>query len=499
MNTRSLVLIVDDLPVACETMAALLAKEPYDLAFANNGIEALEKAGRLTPDVILLDVMMPGIDGYEVCRRLRSDPRLSEVPIVMLTALDDRDSRLQGIEAGADDFISKPFDRVELRARLRTILRLNRYRRLLAERAGNDWVVERADVGYAVVDAGDCVVYANPLARLYLGLPPVETDATPCKFWELITRQYRAEPQEAWNGWPDWEALKPDQPRYLVRPETSTSRPFWLRVSTLDQSLGSEARHLICLRNVTDEMSSNRERATFQAMMMHKVRTPLTLVRGGAELLGEACLSDPDKRETVEMLLQGVERLCAAVNDIWRYMKAAPQAAERRGSFPLADLASLLSGLTEGLGLAAINLTLPHELRGGAVRLSKTAMEWVLWELLENAVKFHPQQAPVVDVLVISAHPDAITLRVQDDGLTLSPEQIANAWVPYYQGERYLTGNVAGMGLGLPLVASLVWEIGGQCRLANREDGPGVVVELQLPFSTTPVADDSVGVARLIS
>ncbi len=247
MNTRSLVLIVDDLPVARNTIAALLAKEPYDLAFANDGYDGLEKAQALTPDVILLDVMMPGIDGYEVCRRLRHAPRLSEVPIVMLTALDDRDSRLAGIEAGADDFISKPFDRVELRARLRTILRLNRYRRLLAERAWNNWVVERADVGYAIVDAGDNVVYANPLARLYLAMPPAETDASPGSFWELISRQYRAEPQEAWDGWPDWEALKPDQPRYLVRPETSTSRPFWLRVSTLDQSLGVEARHLICL------------------------------------------------------------------------------------------------------------------------------------------------------------------------------------------------------------------------------------------------------------
>ena len=490
MNTRSLVLIVDDLPVARNTIAALLAKEPYDLAFANDGYDGLEKAQALTPDVILLDVMMPGIDGYEVCRRLRRAPRLSEVPIVMLTALDDRDSRLAGIEAGADDFISKPFDRVELRARLRTILRLNRYRRLLAERAWNNWVVERADVGYAIVDAGDNVVYANPLARLYLAMPPAETDASPGSFWELISRQYRAEPQEAWDGWPDWEALKPDQPRYLVRPETSTSRPFWLRVSTLDQSLGVEARHLICLRDVTDEMSSYRERATFQAMMMHKVRSPLTVVRGSAELLSEACLSDPDKRETVEMLLQGVARLSAAVNDIWRYMKAAPLAAECRDVFPLADLASLLSRLAEGLGCTTINLALSDELRAGAVRLSKTAVEWVLWELLENAVKFHPQQTPVVDVAVNSANSDAITLRVQDDGVTLSPEQIANAWVPYYQGERYLTGNVAGMGLGLPLVASLVWEIGGQCRLSNREDGPGVVVELQLPLSNTPAAGD---------
>jgi PAS domain S-box-containing protein len=94
----------------------------------------LNRAADLSPDLILLDVMMPGMDGFEVCRRLRASDQLAEVPIILVTALDDRDSRIQGMEAGADDFVTKPIDRVELRARVRTVTRLNRYRRLLAER-----------------------------------------------------------------------------------------------------------------------------------------------------------------------------------------------------------------------------------------------------------------------------------------------------------------------------------------------------------------------------
>lgn len=134
MEHKSTILIVDDEPIGRETLKAMLRTQGHIIEIAQNGVEALEMASALTPDLILLDVMMPGMDGYDVCRRLRADPLLAEVPVIMVTALDDRDSRLEGIEAGADDFISKPFDRVELRTRVQTIIRLNRYRRLLAER-----------------------------------------------------------------------------------------------------------------------------------------------------------------------------------------------------------------------------------------------------------------------------------------------------------------------------------------------------------------------------
>jgi signal transduction histidine kinase len=133
-DAQSRILIVDDDPGVRGVLRELLAFEGYQVAAAGDGLEALEKAAGLVPDLILLDVMMPGMDGFEVCRRLRAHPLLGQVPVVMLTALDDSDSRLRGIEAGADDFVSKPFEYVELQARVRTILQLNRYRRLLEER-----------------------------------------------------------------------------------------------------------------------------------------------------------------------------------------------------------------------------------------------------------------------------------------------------------------------------------------------------------------------------
>ena len=129
------ILIVDDNPVARENLSKLLDAPDYHLFFASSGPETLEKGAELSPDLILLDVLMPDMDGFEVCRRLRADPHLAEVPIILITGLEDQASRLQGFEAGADDFISKSFDWTELRARIRTITQLNRYKRLVEERA----------------------------------------------------------------------------------------------------------------------------------------------------------------------------------------------------------------------------------------------------------------------------------------------------------------------------------------------------------------------------
>lgn len=134
MNDYPKILIIDDEPIARATLEALLAGETYELHFSENGREGLSTAQALLPDVILLDVMMPGMNGFDVCRAVRAIYALSEVPIFLITALDDRDSRIEGLRAGADDFISKPFDSLELLARLHGITRLNRYRRIADQR-----------------------------------------------------------------------------------------------------------------------------------------------------------------------------------------------------------------------------------------------------------------------------------------------------------------------------------------------------------------------------
>lgn len=124
------VLLADDDRVALTILRRLLRDQGCDLECVESGAEAVARTRELRPDLVLLDVNMPDVNGFDVCRMIRADRTVAEIPIMMVTALADREARLRGIEAGADDFITKPFDHVELRARVRTVLRLNRYRRV---------------------------------------------------------------------------------------------------------------------------------------------------------------------------------------------------------------------------------------------------------------------------------------------------------------------------------------------------------------------------------
>lgn len=118
------ILVVDDIRTNIKVLEAKLTSEYYEVIAASNGPEALEAAVHQKPDLILLDVMMPGMDGFEVCRRLKANPDTAHVPVIMVTALGDPEDRVQGLSAGADDFLTKPVDDTAMFARVRSLLRV---------------------------------------------------------------------------------------------------------------------------------------------------------------------------------------------------------------------------------------------------------------------------------------------------------------------------------------------------------------------------------------
>ena len=119
-----LILAVDDAPNNLMLLVDLLAVKGYQVETAASGAEALEKIAGVRPDLVLLDVVMPQMSGYEVCRRIREDPATMLLPVVMVTALDPAEERVKGLEAGADDFLTKPINQAELLARVKSLLRI---------------------------------------------------------------------------------------------------------------------------------------------------------------------------------------------------------------------------------------------------------------------------------------------------------------------------------------------------------------------------------------
>jgi putative two-component system response regulator len=126
-QSGSLILVVDDEPINRKVMEAMLVPLGHRVSLAADGPQALEQAAQAPPDLILLDVMMPGMDGFEVTRRLKGDPACRNIPVVIVTALREVEDRVKALEAGADDFLTKPVDKSELRARVRSLLKVKAY------------------------------------------------------------------------------------------------------------------------------------------------------------------------------------------------------------------------------------------------------------------------------------------------------------------------------------------------------------------------------------
>jgi two-component system cell cycle response regulator len=189
------VLIVDDIAANLRLLEAKLLNEYYEVAVAASGEEALAAVPRWMPDVVLLDVMMPRMDGYEVCRRLKADPATAHVPVVMVTALTDQAERVRGLEAGADDFLSKPVDDATLFARLRALLRVKQVLdawRLRAETARDLGFEPQPDPSSSVAGSRALLVNADPAETaaiaevLRLDGLEVQAGSEPAEAWKAL-------------------------------------------------------------------------------------------------------------------------------------------------------------------------------------------------------------------------------------------------------------------------------------------------------------------------
>lgn len=173
---KAKILVADDIKQNVKLLRVILTASGFDVVEAYDGEEALEKAKSENPDLILLDIMMPKLTGYEVCQKLRANGTTKSIPIVMITALHEMDDRIKGIEAGADDFISKPFNKTELLARVKALLRMRRIPAKEEETNVLESILSGLEEGVVVADGQWKITHINQTAKELLNIHETDTE-----------------------------------------------------------------------------------------------------------------------------------------------------------------------------------------------------------------------------------------------------------------------------------------------------------------------------------
>lgn len=273
------VLIVDDDPNSLYTMEMLLSAEPYELDFADSGQMALAKVEAMEPDILLLDIILPDMDGHEVCQRLRAKESGQHIPIILATALNRREDIVRGLEAGADDFLTKPVNGAELRARVRSMLRIKKqYDEIQAALQLRE-------------DMADMIVHdmRSPLSTLILytdllALPDVSSEKK-----ERYTSTIRTQAQRLNGFLADLLILaKMDSGKLLMNREPLDVRDLVL--DTLDQYKDITASMGICLSTVFPE---NIQESCVDKKLMQRVIDNL--------VVNAIKFSSPDSQITVQI------------------------------------------------------------------------------------------------------------------------------------------------------------------------------------------------------
>jgi DNA-binding response OmpR family regulator len=185
---KAKILVADDIKQNVKLLRVILTAAEYDVIEAYDGNEALEKARTENPDLILLDIMMPKLTGYEVCQKLRAEEATKNVPIIMITALHEMNDRIKGIEAGADDFISKPFNKTELLARVKSLLQMKHEVVEKDETTILDTILPALAEGVVVTDGQWKIQNINQTARELLNIRETDTkNADLLQYLSLMT------------------------------------------------------------------------------------------------------------------------------------------------------------------------------------------------------------------------------------------------------------------------------------------------------------------------
>ncbi|MFN7948111.1 MAG: ATP-binding protein [Blastocatellia bacterium] len=499
-TAHSRILLADDNADMRDYVRRLLG-ESYDVVTVANGRAALEAVREHRFDLVLTDVMMPELDGFGLLRALRADERTRDLPVIMLSARAGEESRVEGLEAGADDYLIKPFSARELLARVESNLKLARLRRetLIREQALRveaedarqrlEKVLASINDQFLVLDREWRYRYVNERVVQVVGLRREELLGR--NIWELFPdtvgtilheELHRAaaeqQPRYLEFYYPSWERWfenriypSSDNLTVLVTEITDRKRAEIER----DQSLAQEQ----AARRQAEEAS--RLKDEFLATVSHELRTPLNHMLGWIVMLRAGRLSSgqaADALATIERNARAQNRLIEDLLDVSRIITGKLRLELQPVAIARVVEAAVASArpAAEAKGIILVNdsETDVDTVHGDADRLQQ-----VVWNLVSNAIKFTPASGRVI---VRLTQADArIILSVSDTGEGIEPEFLSYVFDRFSQADGSPRRRHGGLGLGLAIVRHLVELHGGEVSVESAGVGRGATFTVTLP------------------
>ena len=421
------VLIVEDSPTQAERLRRLIAAAGYRVRLATNGRHALELIVAAKPQLIVSDIIMPEMNGYELCRALKADPTLADIPVILVTALNDSRDIIRGIESGADNFIRKPYSEAYLLNRISQVL-LNQ---LLRKDAGPE-----AGIG------------------VYLGEQKHFINASRQQMLDLLISTYEQAVQV--NG--ELQARE----RQVIE--------LNMRLSQHAAELEEHNREM-ALKNI-ELAEASRMKSAFIANMSHELRTPLNAIIGftGTLLMKLPGPLVPDQERQLTTIRASARHLLSLINDILDVAKI--EAGKVTVELAPVDCQLLLMETADSLRPLASQKGLMLSVEAPAERIEivtdRRALLQIVINLVNNAIKF-TETGAVKLALSQRADGDAMVTEfaVSDSGAGIRAEDQAKLFQAFSQLDSTSTRHVEGAGLGLYLCQNLANLIGGHLTLAS--------------------------------
>jgi PAS domain S-box-containing protein len=486
------ILLADDNADMCVYLRELLMPH-YLIELAADGEKALAAARRERPDLILSDVMMPRLDGFGLLAAIRADQDLHSVPVVLLSARAGEEARIEGLDAGADDYLIKPFSARELLARVGALLELEKMRRRAEEASRRrteqfETLLNAAPLGVYLVDADFRIREVNPSARAAMGDIP---DLIGRDFGEVIHILWpQAYADELVRGFR--YTLETGEPHAMPeRMERRRDRGIieyyeW----RINRILLPDGRYgVVCyFRDIAEHVlararleAADRQKDEFLAMLAHELRNPLASIRNASELLARS--ESPDSRTRVAGILQRqVTQLTRLVDDLLDVSRITQGKIElKRRPVQLAQIIEQAVETVEPLLKEKQHkVSISSDRRSLWVNADPTRLLQCVANILTNAAKYTQPRGEIR----IESHDENshAVLSVTDNGVGIAPDLLPRVFDLFVQSDRTLDRAQGGLGIGLSVVKMLLGMHGGSVKATSAGLGCGAMFEIRMPL-----------------